>query len=296
MTAARISGPSTTKRRGRPLATKTLVVREAVVALPDRYERMTVRGIFYALVGLGIVPKDDKTGYRPVQRQALALRREDLLPWTFVADGSRWVRRATTFDGVDDALREIARGYRRDLWLSQNVRVEIWLEKDALADLIWPVADRWGVPLFVSRGVSSATFLYNAAREAAAVAEKQGRVTWIYALFDYDAGGARALRAIERGFEEYAGGCAVVQQLALTREQVDEWQLPTRPAKKSDPEAKSWGDVAVELDAIPPDLLTNLVEGAIRGHVDGRAWEVAQAVEAEERSGLVALIERGAGR
>ncbi len=164
MTVARISGSSTTKRRGRPLAQNTIAIRDAVIALTERYERMTVRGIFYALVGQGMVPKDDTAGYRPVQRQVLALRREGLLPWEFVADGTRWVRQAITFDGVDDALREVARSYRRDLWLSQNVRVEILLEKDALADLNWPVADRWGVPLCVSRGVTSATFLYNAAR------------------------------------------------------------------------------------------------------------------------------------
>ncbi len=112
-------------------------------------------------------------------------------------------------------------------------------------------------------------------------------------MFDYDAGGARAFRTIERGFEEYAPHCALVRQLALTREQVTEWDLPTRPAKGKDPEAEKWGDVAVELDAIPPDLLTNLVEGAIRGRVNERAWEVAQRVEAEERSGRVALMERG---
>lgn len=179
MSALPISGPSATKRRGRPLAGRTVAIREAILALTERYERMTVRGIFYALVGPGVVPKDDTTGYRPVQRQVLALRREGLLPWGFVADGTRWMRRVTTYGGVDDALREVSRSYRRDLWRSQNLRVEIWLEKDALADLLWPVAEEWGVPLAVSRGCPSATYVYNAALDARRAAER-GCSTWVF--------------------------------------------------------------------------------------------------------------------
>ncbi len=296
MTATGISGPSARKRRGRPLAENTLAIREAIFALPERFERMTVRGIFYELESkYGVVPKDDNRGYRPVQRQVLVMRREGLLPWEFVADGTRWVRRAPTFDSVDDALREMSRSYRRDLWESQDWRIEVWLEKDALADLIWPTADRWGVPLLVSRGCTSVTFLYSAARDASEVRARQGRTTLVFALYDYDAGGARAFRKIQRGLEEYAPGCALVRQLALTREQVMEWDLPTRPAKKRDPEAKKWGDVAVELDAIPAPVLIALLDDTIQGLVDERAWKVAQVVEAEERAGLTSLLEKRSG-
>ena len=71
--------------------------------------------------------------------------------------------------------------------------------------------------------------------------------------------------------------------------QIAEWSLPTRPAKKSDPEAAKFGDKAVELDAIDPAQLTALVENAITSHIDPPAWQVEQAVEAEERRGLEAL-------
>jgi hypothetical protein len=249
---------------------------------------MTVRGIFYALVSAGIVPKDDTQGYRPVQRQVLELRRQGDLPWAFVADGTRWMRQVTTFDGVDDALAQTVRLYRRDLWASQDYRLEVWLEKDALADLLWPLTSKWGVPLAVSKGVPSATYLYNAAQDSKA------KNTIVLCFYDHDAGGQRAFDTVERGFDEY-GGFAIVDRVALNEWQIAEHNLPTRPAKRSDPQAKAWGDKpAVELDAMPPDVLLGYVERAITSWVDERAWKVAEAIEAEERAGLRSLLDRRA--
>lgn len=265
-------------------------MREAISELTAEQKRMTVRGIFYALVSRGIVPKDDTRGYRPVQRQVLAMREAGLLPWAFVADGTRWTRRATLHNDVDDALAEVARSYRRDLWRSQGWRVELWLEKDALADVIYPTADAWGVPLFVTRGVSSSTYTYNAAQDVIAYA-RHGQRTAILALFDLDAGGERGFRKVTE-VAERAAGHAVVRRLALTDEQARDWNLPTRPAKRSDPQAVAWGNrPAVELDAIPPDTLTAIVDAAIRDYVDPHAWQVEQAVEAEERRHLTALLD-----
>jgi len=44
--------------------------------------------------------------------------------------------------------------------------------------------------------------------------------------------------------------------------------------------------VAVELDAIPPDKLTALVDNAILSHVDLHERKVEQAIEKEEQAGL----------
>ena len=41
--------------------------------------------------------------------------------------------------------------------------VEIWLEKDALAGVVYPVTSMYDVPLMVARGYASLSFLYSAA-------------------------------------------------------------------------------------------------------------------------------------
>ncbi len=293
MSTIDIKRPRTTKRRGRPpgsIAAKTIAMREAILALTAEHKEMTLRGVFYALTTTGIVPKT-KEGYRAVGRQVLAMRREDVLPWDFITDATRWMRKPGSFDSVDDALQEVSLGYRRNLWQSQGIRIEVWLEKDALAGIVMNATRAWDVPLMVSRGVSSATFLYFGAEAAREAWEKAGISTHILALYDYDAGGMRASRNVEEGLPEHAPGVPITfRQLAVTPEQIEEWNLPTRPAIKSDPEAAKVSDLAVELDAIPPHRLIKLVEDAIVALIDPRAWKIEQLVQDEERRGLEALI------
>jgi hypothetical protein len=202
----RLLRPSTSKSRGRPLGEKAVAIRGAIEDLASEYDVMTVRQVFYALTVRGTVPKDEKAGYRPVQTQVLRMRREGSLPWTFIADGTRWLRKPETFDSVTDALAAVKRAYRRNLWRSQDIRVEVWLEKDALAGVVREATEPWDVALMVSRGTSSATFLH-AAAEAATEAWELGNIeTVVLALYDFDAAGRRCARTVERGFAEYAPG------------------------------------------------------------------------------------------
>jgi hypothetical protein len=281
---------STSKsRQGRPLGAKTLAIREAVIDLRDEFTVMTVRQIFYALTVRGIVPKDENAGYRPVQTQLLKMRREGLLEWSFISDATRWMRKPTTFDSSEDALELVRRTYRRNLWQSQDCRVEVWLEKDALAGVVMNATDPWDVRLMVSRGTSSATFLYSSALEAQRAWDEAGIETHIFALYDHDAAGLRCARTVERGLRDHVSDAPIdFTSLAITDKQIEEWDLPSRPAKKSDPEAHKFTGPAVELDAIPPDRMMLLVENAIVDLIDADAWKKEQAVEQSERE----LLER----
>jgi hypothetical protein len=286
-----LPGPSASNSRtGRPLGAKTVAIRNALLDLTGEYDVMTVRQVFYQLVSRGVVPKTEKGGYRPVQAQVLKMRREGLLDWGFIADGTRWMRKPSTWDSMEDVLRATQRAYRRNLWQAQRTRPEVWLEKDALAGVVSDVTGRWDVPLMVSRGTSSATFLHSAAMEAGQAWAVRGIVTHVFALYDFDAAGRRAARSVEKGLREFTDAPIVFELLALTEEQIEAWDLPTRPAKASDPEAYKFGADAVELDAIPPGDLLDLVSGAIETLVDEEAWRQQQIVEREERETLARIV------
>jgi len=250
---------------------------------------MTVRQVFYACEVAGLCKKTE-TGYRDVQRQLAMMRREGILEYDFIADGTRWQRKPSTWRSVEDYVAAMSRSYRRDLWQRQDCRIEIWLEKDALADIVSDITMQCDVSLMVSRGQSSLTFLHSAgiaARNAWLEAPAPDFTTHVYALYDHDAGGERAARTIKRDLPEFAGIAPVTfELLAVTDDQIEDWHLPTRPPKRSDPEAKKWKGRCVELDAIPPDKLRDLVEGAIKQHVDERAWDIERTVEQEERKGF----------
>jgi hypothetical protein len=156
--------------RGRLGATAQAIRAAVLDDLVPRYDRMTVRQAFYALEVAGVVEKTER-GYVQVQRQLLAMRRDGLLAWDFIADGTRWQRKPSSWTSLEDYIETMGRAYRRDLWRSQGVRIEIWLEKDALADVVYDVTAKWDVALMVSRGQSSATFLHAAAKAAEAAYE-----------------------------------------------------------------------------------------------------------------------------
>ena len=74
----------------------------------------------------------------------------------------------------------------------------------------------------------------------------------------------------------------------MTREQVETWNLPTRPTKTTDTRAKKFGSAtSVELDAIPAAKLRELVRECIERHVDHQQLAVLRAAEESEREILV---------
>jgi hypothetical protein len=250
---------------------------------------MTVRQLYYAAEVAGLVPKT-KGGYRKVQQLTVKMRRQGDLRWSFIADGSRLRRQLSQWDDVADFIEEVERSYRRNLWRDQGVRIEVWLEKDALGEVVFETTAKWRVPLMVSRGQSSVTFLHSAAMEARLAYRRDRTETWIYALYDHDAGGDRAARSIAKDLPGFGGVPIHFERLAVTPEQIEEWDLPTRPPNDEDPQAAEWGDdPAVELDAIRVDQLHELVEDAIKRHINFRAWDVQKEIEAEERDGLLSL-------
>ena len=125
---------------------------------------VTVRQMFYRLVSIGQIQKEE-AAYKMVARQLLKMRRKGLIPYDWIADGTRWMRKPKTHSSVDSMLRAGAESYRRSVWLDQPHYVEIWLEKDALAGVCLPVTEEYDVPLMVTRGFSSETFLYAASEE-----------------------------------------------------------------------------------------------------------------------------------
>jgi hypothetical protein len=78
---------------------------------------------------------------------------------------------------------------------------------------------------------------------------------------------------------------------AVTRQQVEEWSLPTRPTKPQDPRAKKFVGTSVELDAIPAAKLRQLVGECIERHVDKQQLALLRIAEESERQ----LLSRWAG-
>src|SRR4051794_2482053 len=107
-----------------------MALREAILgAFEDTGKPVTVRQMFYLLSVRGEVIKEER-GCRKVQRQLLAMRREGLVPYSWISDNTRWMRKPATYESLSDFLERSARYYRQDLWVRSRDYVEVWCEKD----------------------------------------------------------------------------------------------------------------------------------------------------------------------
>jgi hypothetical protein len=260
--------------------------REAFLEIIDDGRPMTVRQVFYQATVRDLVEKAE-SGYAKVQNDLTLLRRAGELPYDWLADNTRWQRKPKTFDSVEDALRETAAFYRKSLWTRADSYVEIWLEKDALAGVIYPVTSMYDVPLMVARGYASLSFLYSAAEFIAELDVP----AYIYHLGDFDPSGVNAGEKIEETLRELAPDAEIVfERVAVTPEQITEWDLPTRPTKASDTRVKNFGDISVELDAIESNQLRALVQETIEIHLPADEFQVLKVAEQSEREIISRLV------
>ena len=270
------------RRNGEQMKT----VKDAIFKFAQEMRPVSVRQIFYNLTTQNIVDKT-KNGYEQVVSISGKMREDGELPFSWISDATRWMRKPDTHDTLIDALEITKETYRKNLWANQSASVEIWLEKEALSGVVFPITARWDVPLMVTRGYPSKTFLYTSAEDL-----NVDKTNYIYMLSDYDPSGVDLSRNTESTLRKYADeDCDITfERIAVTESQINEWELPSRPTKKSDVRSKTFTGESVELDAIPPDSLRGLVEDSITQHIDESSYLQLCEIESAERESLQAFM------
>jgi len=211
--------------------------------------KFTVRQLFYQLVSKGVL-KSTRQDYKNFDALLVRLRDED--PW---------------LDAMFiDTSKPRFNYYTESYWSGQKYFVELWIEKDALRGFFEPYARRYRVNLVVCRGYPSVTRL----REAKEARHVPPEVKYIVLYFgDFDPSGEDIFRWINAELKPYN---IEVKKVALTREQVIKYKLPPMIPKKSDPRYKKYvqryGEVAVELDALHPAILRDIIRKSILKYMD----------------------------
>ena len=260
-------------------------IRAAITDILENDNPQTVRQVFYALTVRGVIAKAEIEYHRTVVRLLGEMREAGQIPFEWIADNTRWQRKPSTFTGLDSCLDATSKFYRRDLWASMPMYVEVWCEKDALAGVLMEETEVYDVPLMIARGYSSLSFLHSAALAIKA----KDKPAYIFQVGDLDPSGVDAARDIEAKLRRYAPDAEIhFERPAVTREQVEQWNLPTRPTKMTDSRAKKFGSAtSVELDAIPAHRLRKLVRGCIERHIDRQKLELLRIAEKSGRDLLV---------
>jgi hypothetical protein len=88
----------------------------------------------------GLIDKTEPD-FKVVQRCLADMRRSGILPFNYIADSTRWIRKPTTHSDIEAFLFDAWQYYRRAIWDSQADYVEVWMEKDGKRQLNptgWP--------------------------------------------------------------------------------------------------------------------------------------------------------------
>jgi hypothetical protein len=257
-------------------------LRGAIVDMLRDDHPMSVRQVFYQLVTRRVIAKTENEYKSTVCRLLVEMRRSGEIPYDWIADNTRWQRRPPTWDSLGDLLTNVSKTYRRSLWTGAAERVEVWIEKEALAGVVLSVTAAWDVPLLVTRGYPSISYVYEAADHAIS----DGRPLVLYYLGDHDPSGVDIERFVHTEFVRHDVANFEIRRLAVLAEQIAEWDLPTRPTKRSDTRAAAFEGQSVELDALSPAVLRGLVKEAITRHLDPEVLARTRVIERAERETL----------
>lgn len=280
----------------RPQA-RTRALLEQVDAVFEEYRDylpLTVRQIFYRLVGAFGYEKTERA-YDRLAEMLVRARRARRIEFCWIRDDGVTVYPVEWFSGVQDFHEDTARrarDYRRDRQDGQDRVIELWTEAAGLAPQLARVAHPYSIPVRSSGGFSSLT----AVRDIVDRALEWGGTTVLLHVGDYDPSGVAIFDAIAEDVDAFVTADRVVmttrvvsERVALTADQVHRFGLPTAPAKPSDRRSKTWTGGTCQLEALAPDVLADVVRGAILDHLDLDVLETTLLRERRERAELLGL-------
>jgi hypothetical protein len=259
----------------------TLTLIDQVNDIIDDYKKqgysLTLRQVYYQLVARGLIPNNDKQ-YKIIGNAVNAGRLAGLIDWDAIEDRTRYIRKNSHWDTPKDIIATAAVGYYRDHWVDMDAYVEVWVEKDALIGIVQKACSKWDVPNFSCRGYTSQSEMWRAARRFIDKQEKDKNNVLIH-LGDHDPSGIDMTRDIQERLE-FFGADVEVKRIALNRDQIDEYNPPPNPAKITDTRCRSYikkyGKVSWELDALPPNVLEELIEIEIYSYIEEKEWNYVE--------------------
>ena len=309
----------------------SLAVVEQADAICREYERqgydLTLRQLYYQFVSRGLVANTQQS-YKRIGDIVNNGRLAGLLDWDHIVDRTRNLSSPSHWASPTEIVEAVAAQYRIDKRADQEVRVEVWVEKEALAGVVQRAARGADVAHFSCRGYVSQSELHAAAERFQAYIQGGQKVVVVH-LGDHDPSGLDMTRDIatrvgrfltvgldlldpgepsDPEFEAYllGPGAAVgefdtfgdepwfqVRRIALNWDQVQTYNPPPNPAKMTDSRAgdyvAKYGRESWELDALDPEVLNTLIADEVDAWTQPDRFDGLRRRERTERAQLTAV-------
>ena len=266
----------------------------------DEYElagyTLTLRQLYYQFVARDLIPNTERS-YKNLGAIITKARMAGLISWEAIEDRNREHHEPYTQEDEFELLSRLPYHIQFDQWERQDFYVEVWVEKEALGNVIERACNPYMVPYMSCKGYLSASEAWRAGRRFLNQISNGKQCVLIH-LGDHDPSGldmTRDNRERVELFSEFPGGVDV-KRIALNRDQVDEHRPPPNPTKVADSRAKDYmaefGRTSWELDALDPSVIESLITEEITALIDFEVWEETERKQTKKRRLLKKLYEQ----
>lgn len=252
---------------------------------------LTLRQAYYQLVARGYIPNNERS-YKNIGNLINDGRLAGLIDWYAITDRTRNLRRNSHWDTPSEVIASAKYSYLLDKWEGQPNYVEVWVEKDALVDVVGQACRPLDVPFFSCRGYTSQSEMWVAAQRFINQEHREQRI--IIHLGDHDPSGIDMTRDIQERLEMF-GADVYVKRVALTMEQIEQFNPPPNPAKITDSRCDKYiamyGYESWELDALEPKVITDLIRNEVTMYRDDDLYQEVCRKERKEKQELQMLCD-----
>lgn len=275
---------------------KSLELIRLVNEVVDEYRaqgyELTLRQAYYQLVARGYIPNNERS-YKNIGNLINDGRLAGLIDWHSITDRTRNLRGNSHWNNPASVIASAKYSYLLNKWEGQPNYVEVWVEKDALVDIVGQACYPLDTPFFSCRGYTSQSEMWGAAQRF--ISQNRHRDNcYIIHLGDHDPSGIDMTRDIQERLNLF-GADVYVKRVALTMEQIGTYNPPPNPAKITDSRCSKYmeefGDESWELDALEPKVITDLIKEQVTMYRDDEIYQAVCDREEREKEELQLLVD-----
>ena len=274
---------------------RTLPILDAVKDVLIQYVEylpLTIRQVFYRLVGTEVIGKTEKD-YSNLCELLNRARRAQLIHMEAIRDDgfTGGPSLAEGWDSPDEylyAIAESAKDYRKDRQAGQTERLVLWCEAAGMVPQLARVAAPYGVPVKSSGGFDSVT-----SKHSAGALWGDGVPVTVLHVGDHDPSGECMFDALAEDvvtFGNHYDNDIGFHRIAVLPEHIRTFDLPTAPPKASTHQARKQMTETVQCEALSPDQLAEIVDNAIVSCLDLSIYDQVLQQEAQECMQLVTRL------
>lgn len=253
--------------------------------------KLTLRQLYYQLVSRNIIANIDAE-YGALSRLLTKGRMGGVIDWDAIEDRLRQPYIPYWVENIPDAINDTVRAYRLNRQEGQKNYIEVWCEKDAISNVLKRITQYYHIYLMVNRGYSSCSAMYDSYNRIEYHTKQNLHILY---CGDHDPSGLDMIRDITERLMRFGLSDIDIKHVAITKEQIKEYNPPPNPAKLSDTRATNYiakyGNVSWEVDALRPDILHRIITDNIKELVDINLFSKMIRKEEEDKKELANFSE-----